>query len=94
MVRYSQMQHKLTNRSTSTLKEPKQKVHRNDEEVSKRNTEPKKVIPKWNVDQKETDSTPKQSDGQNSSGVKGITQLSRDDVSSGVGTHEDGVHLW
>jgi hypothetical protein len=83
----------LTNRSSSGLEESKQEVNRNDEEISESNTETKEVVPKRNIDQEETNSTSKQSNSQNSRRVESVTQLSRDDVSGSVRSHEDGVHL-
>ena len=83
----------LTNRSSSRLEESKHKVHRNNKEVSKHHAEGKEVKPKRNIDQEKTCSGTKQSNCQHGSGVEGITQLARDDVTSGIGTHEDGVHL-
>jgi hypothetical protein len=85
--------HPLTNRSASRLEESKQKVNRDNEKVPKRDTKSKEIIPKRNIDQKETNTTSKQSNGQHGSGVEGVAQFSRDDISSGICTHEDGVHF-
>ena len=82
-----------TDGSTSRLEETKQKVHRNDEEVSKSQTEGEEVKPEGDVDQEETDTTTKQSNGQNCGRVECITQLSRNDVSCSISSHENGVHL-
>mmetsp|Transcript_30338 Transcript_30338/g.51927 ORF Transcript_30338/g.51927 Transcript_30338/m.51927 type:complete len:207 (-) Transcript_30338:200-820(-) len=79
--------------ATSRLEESKQKVHRNDKEVSKCQTEGKEVEPKRDVDQEETDTTSEQSNGQNCSRVECITQLSRNDVPCSICSHENGVHL-
>merc|ERR1712172_385831 len=85
--------HGSSNRPSSRLEESKHEIHSNDEKVSKRHAEGKEIEPKRNVDKEETCSTPEQSNRQNSCGVESVTQLSRDDVPSGVGTHENGVYL-
>lgn len=82
-----------TDRPSSRLKEPKQKVHRNDEEVPKRYTETEEIIPERNIDQEKTNSTSKQSNRQNSSWIEGVTQFPRNDVTGSIGPHKDGVHL-
>lgn len=83
----------LTDRSSSRLEESKEKVHRNDEEVSEDHTEREEVEPKRDGDQEQTRSASEQTDGKYGSGIEGIAQLAGNDVSGGVGTHEDGVHL-
>ena len=82
-----------TDGATSRLEESKQKVHRNNKEVSKSHTEGEEVEPKRDVDQEETDTTSEQSNGQNCGRVECITQLSRNDVPCSIRSHENSVHL-
>lgn len=82
-----------TDGTTSRLEESEQEVHRKNEEVTKSHTEGKEVEPKRDIDQEETDTTSEQSNGQNCGRVECITQLSRNDVSGSICSHEHGVHL-
>lgn len=74
------------------LEETKDEVNSDNEEVSESGTDVDKVEPNGNVQEEQTCSASKETNGENSSGVEGIAKLSVDDVSSSVCAHEDGVH--
>ena len=82
-----------SDRSSSGLKESKQKVDKVDKEDTKRVTDSLKVEPNGNVNQEQAETRSKESNGQNVGRIKGIPQLSVDDISSSIGRHENGVHL-
>lgn len=89
----TQLKLNLTNRSTSRLEETKQEVHGNNEEISKKSTKAQEIKPKGDINQHETGTGSEQSNSQYSGRVEGITELSRDNVTSSIGTHENSVHL-
>jgi hypothetical protein len=51
-----------------------------------------KVEPQGNVDEKETGTGSKESNGENDGGTEGISKFSTDNVTGGVGAHKDSVH--
>jgi len=79
--------------SAGGLEEPEEEVDAQDEGVTEGLREIDKVEPEGDVDEEEAESGSEQADGEDGGGVDGVAQLSVDDVSGGVGCHEDGVHL-
>mmetsp|Transcript_14559 Transcript_14559/g.27801 ORF Transcript_14559/g.27801 Transcript_14559/m.27801 type:complete len:90 (-) Transcript_14559:906-1175(-) len=61
-----------SNGPSSRLKESKQKVHRNDKEVSERQAEAQKVEPERDVNQEQTGSASEKTNRQYGGGVEGI----------------------